>query len=582
MCDPVEPVGDGELRNNNQQSAGDANANSVRTEDDGRTGRTGSLSGILTETAEQDKVIIWGTDSQCDDPELAEFEMLECQELEAYLVEDGEDFVGLTKTKKHPVENSLLSKATEKQATDNTNCKVTKSVVDVCCEQESSVSQVSDADVFVTCLSTTATLTTDSWHIAPGSHSALSEDLTMASQTCSIVSERENVCQKADPSFLAIKSSTHQQDLDMNLNSTPHSDIVVPQQVQNGVLSKDVSDEQKNDNNQKIVEEITISKGDCDITEDKALTCVESKTKMDKSTQASEILDLIKPAKIGAKSTQTSSEHKAIRKQGSFDYSLKKQNSFDRSLKTQPSFDNSLKKQLSFDNSLKKQGSFENSTSLSSQERRKTWGSPGRSATSTTPKTTSCSPKRQPHGSPAKVQCKRDLSLERSTTFQKNVSQIIRPPNKTNTNSGIPKPITLPQKENEPRISPLPQQPKNVRPKIITYVRKNTQAKSQETNTQFEGLKATQPPCSSGAQAQRDSKGVPQSRSTPVLSSSNVLFDKFRQDLQKAGYYPPDTAQIVMKPPRNSAPQRVSGKSESFHEEMSKKSLQEVRCELWI
>ncbi|XP_008424579.1 microtubule-associated tumor suppressor candidate 2 homolog isoform X1 [Poecilia reticulata] len=578
MCDQVEPVGDRELRNNNQQGAGDANANRVQTEeDDGRTGRTGSLSGIMTETAEQDKVVIWGTDSQCDDPELAEFEMLECQELEAYLVEDGEDFVGLTERKKHQEETSPCSNAAEKQATGGTNCKGVKSVVDVACEQESSASHVSDTDVFVTCLSTTATPTTDSWHVAPGNHSALSEDLTVASQTCSIVSERDKAPQKADLSLSARKSSTHQQDLDMNLNSTPHPEIIVPQQqVENGVLSEDVSNEQNTDNNQRNMEGKTISKGDCDNTDHKALFCAESKTKMDKSTQASEILELIKPVKSGAKATQPSCEPKAIRKQGSFDNGLKKQNSFDRSFKKQPSFENSLKKQLSFDNSLKKQGSFENSSSLSSQERRKTWGSPGRSATPATPKTTSCSPKRQPPGSPAKVQGARALSSERSAAFQKNVSQIVRLPNKININSGIPKPIVPQQKENESKIPPLPQKPKNVRPKIITYVRKSTPAKSQDTNTQSEGLtKATQPPSSSGAQAQRDSKGVPQSRSTPVLSSSNVLFDKYRQELQKAGYYPPGAATMGVKPPGISTPQRVSGKSESFHEEMSKKYVQE-------
>ncbi|MEQ2179837.1 hypothetical protein GOODEAATRI_029293 [Goodea atripinnis] len=154
----------------------------------------------MTETAEQDKVIIWGTDSQCDDPELAEFEMLECQELEAYLVEEGEDFEGLAEKSKPQEEPSSSCKTTETKAVDDMNWKGTEWVVGVACEQESSVSHVSDTDVFVTCLSTTATLTTDSWHIAPGSHSVLSEDLTVASQTCSTVSERDKASQKADPS----------------------------------------------------------------------------------------------------------------------------------------------------------------------------------------------------------------------------------------------------------------------------------------------------------------------------------------------------------------------------------------------
>ncbi|KAK5868921.1 hypothetical protein PBY51_009893 [Eleginops maclovinus] len=94
MSGQGEPFREGELRNNNQclLADGDANANEIQTED----GRMMAESGTMTETAQQDKVIIWGTDSQCEDPDLAEFEMLECQELEAYLVEDGEDFVGLS------------------------------------------------------------------------------------------------------------------------------------------------------------------------------------------------------------------------------------------------------------------------------------------------------------------------------------------------------------------------------------------------------------------------------------------------------------------------------------------------------
>ncbi|XP_038150307.1 microtubule-associated tumor suppressor candidate 2 isoform X1 [Cyprinodon tularosa] len=560
MCDQVEPVGEGEIRNNNQQGAGDANANSVQTEVGGRTGHTGSQLGIMSERAEQDKVIIWGTDSQCDDPELAEFEMLECQELEAYLVEDEEDFVGLAEKSKCQEEPSSTSKATEMQA-EETNKKGAESVVDVACDQESSVSHVSDTEVFVSCLSTTAALTTDSWHIAPGSHVTLSEDLTVASQICSTVSEQDKTVQKAYPSFPARKNST--QDLDMNLNAALCSEIITPQQEQQGVLSKDASNGQEQDNEAGK----SISRKDSDDTDTKVLFCRESNNTMDKSTQASEMPEWIKPLKSSANRTEPSFEHKAIRKQGSFDSSPKKQNSLDRNFRKQPSFENSFKKQLSFENSLKRQGSFENSTNVSSQERRKTWGSPGQSATTTSPKT---SPKRQPPGSPAKAQGTRALSLERNAAFQKNANQIIRPPNKTNISSGIPKLIAPEQKETEVRISSLQQRPKNVRPKIITYVRKNTPVKPQDNDTQAED--STKPlQQSTSTLTQRDSKSVPQSRSTPVLSSSNVLFDKYRQELQKAGCY----RQIGIKLSSATAPQRVSGKSESFHEEMSKKYLQE-------
>lgn len=584
MCDPGQPIGDGELKNNNRQGeklgAGDANANDVQSEDGRRTGDVGSLSGLLTETADEDKVIIWGTDSQCDDPELAEFEMLECQELEAYLVEDGEDFVGLAERKEVQEQLSSCSKARARQL-DGSSREGTKSIQHVGGEQHPTASPTSESrevsrtelssetDVFVTCLSTvssiaTSTPATDSWHVASGSHSAVSEDLTLASQICSTISERAKTSQNPkDHSFR--KSSLHQKDLDVNLNSAPRSEDAVPQtHLNNGVLWEGVSNKQKKNNNQENSAGNSVS--DCNV---KALSSTakshkESNTKMDKSTQADETPDLIRPLQTGTKGTQSANEYKAIRKQGSFDNTPLKQNSFDKS----------FKKQLSFDNSLKKQPPFENTPASrsSSLEKRKPWGSPGRTVTAS-PKTTSCSPKRQPPASPAKAQGTRSLSFERSDSSLR--SQNVKPSNKTGVTSGIPKPITPQQKETEPRKLSPPQKPKNVRPKIITYVRRNTQ---KPEDVQHEAS-ATPPRLSShaGLPAHRDPKCVPQSKSTPVLSCSGLLLDKYRQEMQKAGCHPPGTAVIGTNPPSSAVPQRLNGKSESFHEEMSKKYLQEVR-----
>lgn len=577
MCDPGERIGNGELKNNNQQDEklgpGDANANDVRTEDGGRTGDIGSLSGLTTETAVEDKVIIWGTDSQCDDPELAEFEMLECQELEAYLVEEGEDFVGLAEREDVQEQLSLCGKPRAEQ-TDDSSREGTKSIQPVCGEQQSTASIISESrevsrtelssetDVFVTCLSNISSIATstpmmDSWHVGSGSHLAVSEDLTLASQICSTGTN--------DPSSRVRESTLHQKDLDVNLNSAPRSEDAVPQtHLSNGVLCN----EHKKNNNQKNSAVNSIS--DCNF---KALSTTtksheEDNTKMDKSTQADETPDLIRPLQTGTKGTQSANEYKAIRKQGSFDNTPLKQNSFDKS----------FKKQLSFDNSLKKPPPFENTAASrsSSLEKRKPWGSPGRTVTAASTKTTSCSPKRQPPASPAKAQGTRSLSFERSDSSLR--SQNVKLSNKVNTNSGIPKPIIPQQKEAEPRKTSPPQKPKNVRPKIITYVRKNTQ---KPEDAQHEAN--TTPPRLSSypiLPAHRDSKCVPQSKSTPVLSCSNLLLDKYRQEMQKAGCYPPGTAVIGTKPPSSTAPQRLSGKSDSFHEEMSKKYLQEVRGEL--
>ncbi|XP_044057390.1 microtubule-associated tumor suppressor candidate 2 isoform X2 [Siniperca chuatsi] len=617
MCERGEHFGEGELRNNNQQGGmladGDANANEIQTEDGGRTGDTGTLSGLMTETAEQDKVIIWGTDSQCDDPELAEFEMLECQELEAYLVGEGEDFVGLADRKELQKRPSSCSKASVEQATDNKSREERKSILHGAIEQESSASHVSESreasrtelssetDVFVSCLSTISSMdtamgtagrtqTTDSWHIASGPYSTISEDLTLVSQTCNTITERGKASQRADrPSLSSGKSTIHRKDVDMNLNSTVHLEDVVSQaQVSNGVVPcKDVIDEHRKNDNLRHKAGNTISERDCDQgrnTEHKGVPTAkksheESNTKMDKSTQADEAPDVnYSSHKTGTKGTQSSIESKAIKKQGSCDSTLKKQNSFDKSFKKQPSFENTLKKQLSFDNSLKKQGSFENPVTSSSLslERRKPWGSPSRPATPTSPKTTSCSPKRRPPGSPAKVQGIRALSLERSNSPQRGLSQTVKPPGKTSLSSGIPKPLMPQQKEPEPRRSSPPQKPKNVRPKIITYVRKNPQAKPQVADAPLEAS-ALQLRLSSYSSppAHKDPKVGPQPKSTPVLCSSNLLFDKYRQEMQKVGYYPPGMAVTGVKPPSTTIPQRLSGKSDSFHEDIPEKYLQE-------
>ncbi|XP_056230697.1 microtubule-associated tumor suppressor candidate 2 isoform X1 [Seriola aureovittata] len=610
MCERGEPFSEGELRNNNQQGGvladGDANANDIRMEDGERMGDIATLSGLTTETAEQDKVIIWGTDSQCDDPELAEFEMLECQELEAYLVEEGEDFVGLTDRKELLEQPSSCSKAIAEHTMDNKSREEGRSFLHGASEQESCASHVSESkevsrtelssetDVFVSCLSNISSMatamdtvgktqTTDSWHAASGPYSTISEDLTLASQTCNTVSERGTAAQRADhPPLSSRKSTIHQKDVDINLNSTINSEDVGSQaQVSSGVAPcKDVTDEHRKNSNQR-----NISEGDCDqgrSTKHKALPATkksheESNTNMDKSTQADEAPDVNQSLpKTGTKETQSSIQSKAMKKQGSFDNSLKKQNSFDKSFKKQPSFENTLKKQLSFDNTVKKQGSFENTvtSSSSSLERRKPWGSPSRPATPTSSKTTSCSPKRRPPGSPAKVQGIRALSLERSDSPQRGLGQTVKPPGKMLLSSGIPKPVMPSQREHEPRRSSSPQKPKNVRPKIITYVRASPPAKPQVTDAPHEA--STHPlrlSSYSSPPAHKDPKVG--TKAAPVLCSSNLLFDKYRQEMQKAGYHPSGMAATGVKPPNSGIPQRPSGKSGSFHEDVPEKYLQE-------
>lgn len=592
MCDRREPF-ESELRNNNEEGGvpadGDANANDIRREDGGRTADPDSPSGLQTETAEEDKVTIWGTDSQCDDPELAEFEMLECQELEAYLVEEGEDFVGLADRKDVQVQSSTCSK-TRENATFQKSMVGTRSVQHGGREQEPSASLVSECteisrtefnsetDVFLSCMSTISTMDN-------GVETASMTQMTGASERTRVAAS-----QKAEPPPLSSgKSTIHHIDVDMNLNSTVHSEDVVSQVVP----CKDVTDECRRNNNQR--NKVGNTPSDCNQkrnTEHKGLATEkksyeESNTKIDKSTQADEASEgNYSPYITNTKETQSSAESKAMKKQGSFDNMLTKQNSFDKSFKKQPSFENTFRKQHSFDNTLKKQRSFETSitTNSSSLERRRPWGSPSRPTTPTSPKTTSSSPKRRPPGSPAKVQGIRALSLERSDSPQRALSQTAKLPARVSLSSGIPKPVVSllsvvsQQKESEPRKSSPPQKPKNVRPKIITYVRKNPQTTPPVTNVPIEAstlpLRLSSYP---SLPTHKEPKVGCQPKSTPVLCSSNLLFDKYRQEMQKAGCHPPGLVVIGTKPPSSTIPQRLGGKSSSFHKDIPEKNLPEVR-----
>ncbi|XP_062417641.1 microtubule-associated tumor suppressor candidate 2-like [Pungitius pungitius] len=583
-----ESFSDRELRNNNQRggvpAGGDANANEIRTEDGATTDDIGTLSGLMTETAQQDKVIIWGTDSQCDDPELAEFEMLECQELEAYLVEDGQDFVGLADRKPLQGPRSPGGKDPVEQEMDNKSRGERKSVLRGASEQDSSAAHISESreatrtelssetDVFVTCLSTISSMdtamdttsrtqTTDSWNMASGPYSTISEDLTLVSQNGNNITERVKATQRADhPSLSSGDSTIHGNQVDMNLNSEVMvSHLRMGNQME---LCEGVIDEHRNNKNQGNKAGNTLSEGHSyrrRSTEHNALHAAnilhEESTQMDKSTQADEspVVNYSLP-KTGTKGAPPPIESKATKTQGSFDTSLKKQNSFDRSFKKQPSFENPVKKQHSFDNSLKKQSSFERSatSSSSSLERRKPWGSPSRPATPTSPKTTSSSPRRQRLGSPAMVQSVRALSFERSDSPQRGLGQSVRQPIKTSLSSCIPKPVTCQQKEPEP-VRTSPQKPKNVRPKIITYVRKNPQAKQQGTDAPLEA------------------PALP----LRLTSYSSSPAQNEAKEMQKTGGYPSGAAVTGVKPSSRAIPQRLGGKSGSFHEEMPEKHLQE-------
>ncbi|XP_016383765.1 microtubule-associated tumor suppressor candidate 2-like [Sinocyclocheilus rhinocerous] len=85
-----------EIQNDDKQSlietVEDANANQITKEniysDDREHGSP--LPPLVSHSEAQERIIIWGTHARCEDPELEEFELLECQELETFVVEEEE------------------------------------------------------------------------------------------------------------------------------------------------------------------------------------------------------------------------------------------------------------------------------------------------------------------------------------------------------------------------------------------------------------------------------------------------------------------------------------------------------------
>ncbi|XP_042316920.1 microtubule-associated tumor suppressor candidate 2 [Sceloporus undulatus] len=150
-------------------------------------------------------------------------------------------------------------------------------------------------------------------------------------------------------------------------------------------------------------------------------------------------------------------------------------------------------------------------------------------------------------------------------------------PNKTACNSGIPKPILIHSKDSQPakedgecyctekpenqmEAKPEIPKPKHVRPKIITYIRRNPQAISQLDHTFVPAGLPYSPPACTMPIATTEQKCSNDGDNKP----GNILYDKFKPDLQKPRIY---SSGLV-----------VSGIKSSSHHfgQMNDKFLQEV------
>lgn len=580
----VGPVGSsfqddhGEIRNNNRCSEhswdGDTNANEIQSKDGRTLEDIGTQSSFVSNNEEQDKIIIWGTDSQYDDPELAEFEMLECQELEAYLVDSEDSYV---KDDAHALEN--LSKGNAQTEVDvkkgtklDTKEQETALHQTVSKEMETCTSRAefsSDNDVFVSCYSTISSL---------------------ASQSCLTISDKS-------------KSSPHTErtHVDLNLNTTvlpeePFLEAQENQAAQNQCVKKTYKESSgpsknyinecipttagnKNEHNK--IENASENNSDAAENHPSLIMeeCKHKDPKMvsfqQKSCQPFGLDDA--HSSLVANKIPHNTSHEKKSKQSQKEETLEMiQRSLEPDLTEAPRHSEVAEPRL-----YQKQASFERTQSAtpSCLKRQIPIGTSSCPSTPPSSKITS-SPKRKPLSSPAKTVSTRTPNQEPSGSPQRLASGL-KLPSKSFFSSGIPKPIPpqQPSKSESDFIkSSPPPRPKNVRPKIITYVRKSLQPKPHSTESPYETstLPSRLLPYST-MPATKEQK-IAGSRSSPVISSSNTFQDKYRQELQKSGYYsPPGLMVSGIRPPGHIVPHKMVGKSESFHGELPGKYMQEVR-----
>ncbi|XP_076833357.1 microtubule-associated tumor suppressor candidate 2 isoform X2 [Brachyhypopomus gauderio] len=579
-----------ETSNNNRcgpdSEAEDANANE-RWRREGKT-----LEVFISHTKEEvTKIPMWGTNSQCDDPELAEFEMLECQELE----ESEENYVvpgtlsNIVSQIKGEVQKGICMNVDSRPSVNEQDAVYSEPVSRTA---ETIAEPSSDNDVFVSCYSTMSSLggslvsaldnagrahTTDSWPAQSEPYRTVS-DLTLPSQSCLTVSDRSRNSLHADGTHVDLSLNT------VTLSEEPLSEAQENQPDQSTVMCKETSGQRNriNECNPSIVgaepKHIDIRKTSEDNVGHHGSSSVECQaiireeckhpdaktiSALKKSYQpfGSEVTE---PLLINSRFPHDPS-HKLKRRPSHCDETP------DKSLKP-GSTGLTTQCVLAGPKLSQKQASLERprSASPTSMDRRKPWGSPSPGAAPSSHKP-SGSPRKQLPSSPAKTVSARapqdpNISPQRST-------RALKPPSKSYLSSGIPKPIPPqhpPKTEPESKRSPPAQKPRNVRPKIITSVGRSPQAKLLEGPYET----STLPSRLTG----HPSTPVPRKqRAAGPHSSSSVLYDTYHQELQRAGRYSPTgLADSGIRRPAHTIPQKLLGKSESFHGEFPDRHVKEA------
>ncbi|XP_043107021.1 microtubule-associated tumor suppressor candidate 2 isoform X2 [Puntigrus tetrazona] len=569
-----------EIQNDDKQllleTVEDANANQITKEniysDDREHGSP--LPPLVSHSETQERIIIWGTHARSEDPELEEFELLECQELETFVVEEEEQVAMQSersrKGAKHFSDKELSSTAisttvgsTWKDHNENHSLDGDANENSQPLDLRTSSSRSganrtlrdarsgSESNVFSSSLFAVTSL---SGSLASALDSAGRTQPLSSQSTKSTSDKGRNQHPATTESYIHSERNRElPRDLDQNHNST-----TLPQEPQYD-RSKLMHPSYGAVKLQKFQMETEQNAGKRTSTEvPKGMVRV-----LPSCRQLVRPLSTEKRITSGYPSIDTQVDQQQS-------HSSETGQSHPQVLPTtevnsNPIVDSQTPSNQTFTREaqrLKRQSSADRAASPSSLERkthfsRRAYSSPTRPSTPPSPKITR-SPQRQPPSSPIKTLPSRGPQLGFA-----GYSSGLRAPVKTTINTNIHK--TPPQQasmETSPPSKCLPK-PKSVRPKIITYIRKTPQVKPQSLEGTYE---VSSLPTRLSAYGNTQAKpSIGDQGEAAVLSASNLLYDKYRQEMQKVRLFSPGLMVSGIKPPSNTMPHKMAGRADSFY-----------------
>ncbi|XP_062870406.1 microtubule-associated tumor suppressor candidate 2 [Trichomycterus rosablanca] len=550
-----------EIKNNNKQPLlspdEDANANRIpKVERQTEGGKLPPLQ--LSQSSTQERIIIWGTHSRSKDPELEEFELLECQEFDTFLKEQNDS---KRRAKKDPCQrqaalSSLDPARPDKNANHRTEMDLDQSTQPLDLRTSASRSESrrslkdgrsnSENNVFVSTFSVVSSLS-----------GSLSSSLDSAGRTESPsfqfskpTSDKCRFQQPATVKSICLNEQTREQPRNVNLN---HNSTILPQDPGDSNCPTDrqslSAEGQGNGLFTKFQRNIERVPPSCRQLVHPLSPGIDKRFTSGYQGQNNAHQRLSRSLDTGPKTSQQIDSKNPSENNSNTQ-------SFSSGLRIQPSESSTKVGSI-----LRRQGSAENAASAlerKSHLSRRAYSSPTRSSTPPSPKNKG-SPQRHPPMSPVKT---RVATRGPQLGYGASHGYSLRPPVKTTVNMNVQNPV--PQLSSAATSPPkCPPKPKSVRPKIITYIRKSPQVNPQSADGHYE-VSSLPTRLSASTSLPNSKPSAAEPPEAPVQSASNLLYDKYRQDLQKTCVLSPELMVSGIKPPSHNIIHKATSRTNSF------------------